>query len=233
MAKSILLLLCFSICFGQVEHRYVNGFLWSTLGNSTATVSVAFADTGKYIIAAILVSNNSQKRFDVLPEQVELAVISGHPPRLLRSISEGEVIRAINTKLAWSALGTALAAQSATRAQTSTSETSGNVSVLGGAGAAMGTFSAATVTTARVPDTAAQREIYENQRQRAAAAKAEAEAVQGAAMRANTVDPGQAYRSIAFFERDKSCGSKTGCTLQLQIVLGESALSVPAELHKP
>jgi hypothetical protein len=83
-----------------------------------------------------------------------------------------------------------------------------------------------------VPDTAAQQQIYENQRQRVAAARAEADSVQGAGMTANTIDPGKSYKSIVFFQREKSCGNKSGCTLQLQIALGETAFSFPIDLRK-
>ncbi len=231
-----LILITSLVAFGQtsrqIEHRYVNGYLWSTSSTPMATVSVAFADTGKYIVAAISVANTSKQRLDVLPEQVELAVTSGRSPHLLQLLSGKNIVAAINRSLAWSALGAALAAQSATRVQTTTSETSGSLSVFGAGGAATGNYNGTTVSTTRVPDTVAQQEIYENQRRRAASARTQAESILTAAMTANTVDPGREYKSAAFFQRDKSCGRREGCALRLQIIIGEKAFSFPAELRK-
>ena len=75
---------------------------------------------------------------------------------------------------------------------------------------------------ARLGTEEAQRQAGENQRQTAQQAADAANLISSTAIRANTIRPSQQLQGFLYFKGDRSCGSRKGCALKLNVLVGET-----------
>lgn len=164
------------------------------------TVAVfGYLDGGR-VVAEVTVANETDRRVTVKPADFfitywDKAGKMGHE----FSLPPAKVADKLRGRAKWGNFFRAFAAGMAQT--TSTSESSGSVYVTGAGGAARGTYSGATTTTA--PDAAAQRRAAEANRAASASANADAEQVLDRALRANTLFPKTYVSGLVYFEKRK------------------------------
>jgi hypothetical protein len=129
---------------------------------------------------------------------------TGGKEQTLEPIPAERIAGKIRRRAMWANVLRAFAAGMATKQVTSTFQTSGNVSVFGPGGSAMGTYGETTTTTTTVPDREAQRNAAETNARATDEANRRAEGAVRYALKANTLFPGNALEGVIYFERKKS-----------------------------
>jgi hypothetical protein len=178
----------------------LDGTGYRIVSHNGRTIAVTFATDGDYLLADVLVRNDSEDRFNVLPLRWavfgyadESAADGGKP--LLQSYAEDpkKIADKVERKARWAnffaGLGAALA--------TSTTQTEGRIS---------DTYGNAVTYTAETtqPDTAAQRQAaieIDRRRQRSAA---DADSIMEWALKSNTVLPGARVAGRVYFKKGKA-----------------------------
>ena len=179
-------------------HQFVNGRKIKTLIADGITVSVSLLDTGKYFRADVAVWDTSTANFDVLPTIFNLEE-TAPKEKELAYVDTGKIIHSAQTRMAWANALTAAGA-GMQRQQSSTDTTSnGTVNVNSSDGTyATGTSTARSTATTTTPDYAAQDRANEAIRQRNSALALQGSQLANAALRSNTVLPGQGVSGWSF-----------------------------------
>lgn len=121
----------------------------------------------------------------------------------LEPIPAQKIAGKVRSRARWSTALRAFAASLATRQATSTSQTSGNVSVYGQGGFAQGTYSGTTTTTTTVPGLAAQRSAAAAIARNTEDANLRAEGIVRSGLKANTLFPGNTLDGVVYFDHKK------------------------------
>jgi len=218
----------------RMGHSYVDGRFWFKAESPAASIVVSVSDTGQYLAASVGIRNLSTAETDVVPGQFELNLIApGKTPKPLAYISPESVIRSLYQSLDLSQVDDAIAAMSATKTETTTSQSSGTIDVNGPEiGHASGTYDGSTVTTRQVTDERKLEQIQEARQQREQTAQNNASDVNTNGLRATTLEPGDEIRGLVFFKRERSCGSRKGCTLQLILPVGDTTFEFPVSFNR-
>jgi hypothetical protein len=238
--RALLLLVLSFAAYGQqvitwnrtMGHYYQEGRLYFKAASPSAMVVVTAVDTGQYIVFGVGVSNLSEKPLDVLPGSFRLS-LRRPKTKALENVPPERVIGSINRAMAWSRLGSGLSSATATRQETTTSNTSGNVQIYGSSGNASGTYSGTTTSTRQVPDEQRRQQIWEEQRKREQRAADDARAVAVNTLRDNTISPGQSFKGVVFFKRDGSCRSREGCGVLLEVPLNGTIFEFHVNFKRP
>lgn len=203
-------------------HQFVNGHKIKILSADGITVSVSMLDTGKYFRADVGVLNTSSASLDVLPMNFSLEE-TAPKDKMLAYVDVGKIIRSAQTRMAWAnALSAAGAGMQ--RQQTTTETTSnGTVNVYGSDGTnANGTYNGTSTSTTSSPDYAAQARADEAIRERNAVLAMQSGQLSSAALRSNTLSPGQSIGGFVFFQRKGK-----GTSLLLSMPVGDKVFKFP------
>jgi hypothetical protein len=179
-------------------------------------------DTGKYVSAALVITNRSEHAVEVAPEHMTLVLLDSKPPKRLEYVPFKVVVGDIERGVRQSRYDASLAAANANRTESSTTNTSGNVRVSGDGGAANGTYNENKTSTRQVPDDRAREQIWENQRRAEERGYRSEQSVSSGALRPRVLQPAQSTSGVVYFKRPRSCGSRNGCHLKLTVALEES-----------
>lgn len=208
------------ICDENAEcaHQFVNGHQVKILTSDGLTVTASLAIGHKYTRADVSVFNGTAANVDVLPTNFELEEVTPKQ-KTLAYVDVGKVMRYAKKRVAW---GNALTAMGAgmQRQQTTTNTTSsGTINTTDSDGTnSTGVYDGSSTSTTSSPDYAAQARADEAIRQNNAALAA----LNGDALRANTVVPNSGVRGFVFFERDKKVQS-----LVLSVPVGTTLYKFP------
>lgn len=181
---------------------YVSGHMYeSIVSDGKIVVLVSLVIDGKYVRADIFVTNGSKGNVDVLPSNFVLTEVTPKQ-KVLKFVDGDKLMRSAERKLAWGNALTAMSGSMARQQTTTTTTSNGTVNVIGSA-PITGTYSGTSMTTASVPDYAAQSQAAQTIEMRNEAFANIASFTQRTILRANTVSAGQNVRGYMFFERDK------------------------------
>lgn len=218
----------------EMDHAYRNGQFWCNANSETAAVSATVADSAQYLVIGLSIANRSNQRVDILPNGFGLTLLDPKKPsKVLDYVSPEGIIAKIKRDLGWSNFGAGFAQGLATQQQTTTSNTSGTATATGSGGTANGTYNGTTTTTKKVPDQQKIQQIQEDQRRVQEKALNDIADVNRRSLRATTLEPGHEIQGDAFFKRDRSCGSRAGCSIRLFISVADTTFEFPLVLHKP
>jgi hypothetical protein len=90
-------------------------------------------------------------------------------------------------------------------------------------------LSGTTTSTRQVPDEQQRQQIWEAQRQREQQAYNSAQSVSDSSVRANTLVPGREIHGLVYFKRERSCASRTGCSILLTVPVGDTTFEFPVK----
>lgn len=167
-------------------------------------VVVTMYESKDYRVAEVLVVNKSDTRRLVDPSMSRFAILD-QDGRIasLTPIPAEKIANKITKRAMWANIFSGIAA-SVPQTSTAQSTTSGNVNVRGSDGSwGNGTYSGTTTTTLITPNSEAQRGAAEGNRHRSATAAGRAEQIQNAALKMNTLFPGEHAAGIIYFEKKK------------------------------
>lgn len=188
-----------SVC----EHFFADGKLYKVMTDGDATVSVALSDTGKYLRADVVITNNATVSVDILPDKFALKSLA-QDARDLKYVPPQKMIATAHRRAAW---GNAIAAAGAGMQQnqsTTQSSTNGNVSVYGSdGGSANGTYSGTTTSTTSAPDYAAQQRTQQQIAQHRADLAAASGDLLANSLLATTLLHNQTKAGRVYFERNR------------------------------
>ena len=212
-----------------MDHVYQDGYLWlRAIAPDGAIIAVSVWDNGQYMLAQMAIANHSNRSVDVLPERFVMTLL-GSKKKILEYVPPERVIGKINSSVAWSRVFSGMATATATRREETVSNTSDTVNVYGEGGIVTGTLSGTTTSTRQVPDEQQRHEIWEAQRQRELQAYNSAHSVSDSSVRANTLAPGREIHGLVYFKRERSCASRTGCSILLTVPVGDTTFEFPVD----
>jgi hypothetical protein len=146
----------------------------------------------------------------------------------LKAQSVEKIEHSLNRRTAWANGFTGFAGAMARQQSTTNTTSSGTVSAYGSDGSyANGSYQGTSTSTTSTPDYAAQERASEQiamNRQRTANAE---QYLEGVALRANTLAPGQSARGAVYFQR----GPKNG-VVQIGIPIGNTVYEFPFKFEK-
>jgi hypothetical protein len=181
----------------------IDGMNYRIIKHDGLTVVANVFVEGGYLIAHVGVLNGSKDRVLVSPESSSLTLWKDAKKQdateTFSPIPAEKVAQKFANRGRWARALIAFGAATATTTQTTTE--SGSVIATGPGGTATGTYSGSSTTT--VPDYEARRRAERATTESAARAGAQADAVMGAALRANTVFPDKMVTGEIYFQRKK------------------------------
>ena len=185
-------------------------------------VLAAIWDNGSKTQAFVGVKNDTAANVDVRPETFQL-VVSAPKYRTLAYQDPDKMAKSIQRSANWRSAFAGLGSLS--QQQTiSTSTTSGTATVSGTGGTATGTYNGTTMTTTSQPDNAARERAAAQVNQIRTGAATAVASLQSAALRANTIFPGQQMIGAVFFEHESRIQEAT-----LTVVVGNDSFVIPFE----
>jgi hypothetical protein len=208
-------------------HQFVNGRKVKTITVEGITVSASLFDTGKYFRVDLAILNTSAANFDVLPAMFSITE-TAPKEKIFAYVDVGKIISSAQNRTAW-ANAFAAAGAGMQRQQTTTNATSyGTVNVNSSDGTyANGSYNGSSTSTTSAPDYAAQARANEAIRQRNSVLAVQSSQLSDAALRSNTVLPGQNVSGCVFFERKGKAKS-----VVLAVPIGDRILQFPFEFHR-
>jgi hypothetical protein len=209
------------------SHAYQGGQFVETISDSGYSISLTAHDTGKYLKVDLVVNNDHGSTVDLMPASI-WAKQTEPKEKELKAQSVEKMEHSLNRRTAWANGFTGFAGGMARQQSTTDTTSSGTVSAYGSDGSyANGSYQGTSTSTTSAPDYAAQeraREQIAMNRQRAANAE---QYLEGVALRANTLAPGQSTRGAVYFQR----GPKNGI-VQIGIPIGNTLYQFPFVFKK-
>jgi len=182
-------------------HQFLNGRKVKIIAVDGVTVSASLTDTGKHFRAEIAVANTSTTNFDVLPANFSIEE-TAPKQKTLAYEDVGKLIHSAEKRMAWANAFTAAGAGMQRQQSTTNTTNYGTVNVNSSDGSyANGTYTGTSTSTTSTPDYAAQASANAAIRQRNALLAVQSSQVSEAALRSNTVVPGQSVGGSVFFQR--------------------------------
>jgi hypothetical protein len=185
------------------DQIFIEGMKYRIIKHDGLTVVANIFEEKDYLIAHVGVFNGSKDRVLVSPEASSLTVWKDAKKQdateTFAPIPAEKVAQKVANRGRWARALMAFGGATATTTQTTTE--SGSVIATGPGGTATGTYSGSSTTT--VPDYEARRRAERATADSAARAGARADAVMGAALRANTVFPDKNVIGEIYFQRKK------------------------------
>ena len=189
-----------------------DGAVIKVLTESGVTVAVSLRDTGWKMRADIMITNNTERRFDVLPEMFTLHAVT--PPNGRWDPQEGtkslayqapeKLAKSIRRRAGWVAALSAVGGSMETQESKSVSSTEGDVRVRDKNGNSVsGTYSGTTTTTTRSPNYAARERWNEQATNAIRGFENTISYMFRITLKSNTVMPGQDVLGAVYFEREK------------------------------
>jgi hypothetical protein len=208
-------------------HAYQNGQYVQTITEGGHAISLSAHDTGKYLRVDVTVRNDSTAPFDLMPNAIS-ARESEPKDKELKYQSVGKMEHGLEHRTAWANGFTGFAGGMARQQSTTETTSSGTVSAYGSNGSyANGTYQGTSTSTTSAPDYAAQaraRQQIAANRQRAAQLE---QYLDGVALRANTLAPGQSVSGAVYFDR----GPKNG-VVQVAVPIAGTVYQFPVAFKK-
>lgn len=179
----------------------LDGTGYRVVSHDGRTIAVTFATDGDYLLADVLVKNESQDRFNVIPLRWavfgytdEAASLTGQKP-LLQSYAENptKVADKVERKAKWANFFSGMASALAT----STTQVQGRIS---------DTYGNSATYTGEItgPDTVAQQRAAIDRQERRARADAKADSIMEWALQSNTVLPDSKVAGRVYFKKGKA-----------------------------
>lgn len=199
-----------------------DGAVVKILTANGVTVSASLKDTGWKQRADIMITNNSEQRFDVIPETFTLDVVTPKRKSLAYQAPE-KLAKSLNRRAQWAAALSAFGGSLATQQSRSTSSTEGTVHATDNSGnSASGTYSGTTTTTTTSPDYFARQRANEQGNNALRNAGDTIDYIYKVSLKPNTVMPGKDVFGAVYFERDSKAE-----TAILKIPVGDLIFEFP------
>ncbi len=238
MRNSVILFLLAGSAWGQQVFRYkqgdpsayqeyVNGNLYRTIHANGITVGVMFSEAPKAFRASVAVFvDEGALPHDILPQNITLSIIEPRQKEL-RPKNPAKIIASINRTERWASAFDQMGANMQTQQATTRSSTNGQVDVSDNRGTtATGTYNSNTASVTTVPDYEARRAAAMRTASRHIEASSAADYVNQAALRANTVKPGQSVDGIVWFDKDGLL-KKKGTAMVIRVPVDDMVFEFP------
>jgi hypothetical protein len=184
-------------------HRFIDGVKYKTITTDSLAVTVSLEANTKYARADVIISNRTQKAFDVFPEHF---ILSETTPKTkdLAYVPFGKILKSDARRASWANAANAFGAGMATQQVSTQTTTNGSVNANGSDGSsAYGTYNGTSTSTTTVPNYAAQAQARENIQRRREALAEESQRLSQTTLKDNSVLPAQTVGGNVYFEFEK------------------------------
>jgi hypothetical protein len=193
----------------RCDRIYSEGDTYLIFNNGGVKVAATMGFYGDYYTLQLFVFNGTEKRIDVLTSEAHVLIWKNQGDKnyeFLSAIPPEKIAEKFQNKAKWRA---SLRTLSAALANTSTTTTSsGTVSVYGNGQTAQGVYSGSSTTTA--PNQELQRRVAEKNEQARSGAASKGEAVLRVALQSTTLFPKQDASGMIFFPKKKGYAGMAG-----------------------
>jgi hypothetical protein len=184
----------------------VEGARYRIIKHNGLFIAFEFIEADGFYVGAIMVANNSDRRFLVDPTASFLALwkdVKKTSYDVIQPTPPDKIARKIESRAGWQNAFRSAGAVFATTTQTTNTSQNGSVVATGTGGSATGTYAGSSSSTTTAPDMEARRRAEEQNAETTAQAQSKAAGVMSAGLKANTLFTNDRVFGEIYFQKKK------------------------------